>query len=99
RLIQDELMAPQLSLHKFRAQVQADAAPAIHAANQLQQGLLANLPFTPTNAQRRVVAEIEQDLQQPYPMLRLVQGDVGSGKTLVAALAGCDAVEAGYQVA
>lgn len=99
RLILEELLAHQLSLHKLRAQVQADAAPAILAAKQLQQGLLANLPFTPTNAQRRVVAEIEQDLQQPYPMLRLVQGDVGSGKTLVAALAACDALEAGYQVA
>ncbi|QQD22662.1 ATP-dependent DNA helicase RecG [Oceanospirillaceae bacterium ASx5O] len=99
RLILEELLAHQLSLHKLRAQVQADAAPAIHSAKQLQQALLANLPFTPTNAQSRVVAEIEQDLQQPYPMLRLVQGDVGSGKTLVAALAACDALEAGHQVA
>ena len=99
RLILEELLAHQLSLHKLRAQVQADAAPAIHSAKQLQQALLANLPFTPTNAQSRVVAEIEQDLQQPYPMLRLVQGDVGSGKTLVAALAACDALECGYQVA
>ncbi len=99
RLILEELLAHQLSLHKLRAQVQADAAPAILAAKQLQNALLANLPFTPTNAQSRVVAEIEQDLQQPYPMLRLVQGDVGSGKTLVAALAACDALECGYQVA
>ena len=81
RLILEELLAHQLSLHKLRAQVQADAAPAILAAKQLQNALLAKLPFTPTNAQSRVVAEIEQDLQQPYPMLRLVQGDVGSGKT------------------
>ena len=99
RLILEELLAHQLSLHKLRAQVQADAAPAIRAAKQLQRALLANLPFTPTNAQSRVVAEIEQDLQQPYAMLRLVQGDVGSGKTLVAALAACDALECGYQVA
>lgn len=99
RLILEELLAHQLSLHKLRAQVQADAAPAIRATKKLQQALLATLPFTPTNAQRRVVAEIEQDLQQPYPMLRLVQGDVGSGKTLVAALAACDALECGYQVA
>lgn len=99
RLILEELLAHQLSLHKLRAQVQADAAPAIVASKQLQQALLTQLPFKPTNAQQRVTAEIEQDLQQPYPMLRLVQGDVGSGKTLVAALAACDVLEAGYQVA
>ena len=68
RLILEELLAHQLSLHKLRAQVQADAAPAIHSAKQLQQALLANLPFTPTNAQSRVVAEIEQDLcSNPTP--------------------------------
>ena len=99
RLILEELLAHQLSLHKIRAQVQADEAPAIHSAKQLQQALLLQLPFTPTSAQQRVVQEIEQDLQQPYPMLRLVQGDVGSGKTLVAAMAASDVLEAGYQVA
>ena len=99
RLILEELLAHQLSLHKIRAQVQADEAPAIHSAKQLQQALLRQLPFTPTSAQQRVVQEIEQDLQQPYPMLRLVQGDVGSGKTLVAAMAASDVLEAGYQVA
>lgn len=99
RLILEELLAHQLSLHKIRAQVQAHQAPAILCKQNLQQQLLAQLPFTPTGAQQRVVKEIEQDIQQPYPMLRLVQGDVGSGKTLVAALAACDVLETGYQVA
>ncbi|WP_430460886.1 ATP-dependent DNA helicase RecG [Thalassolituus sp. LLYu03] len=99
RLILEELLAHQLSLHKLRSEVQSDAAPAIRSAKTLQNALLAGLPFTPTGAQSRVVNEIEQDLQQPYPMLRLVQGDVGSGKTLVAALAACDVLEAGFQVA
>jgi len=99
RLILEELLAHQLSLHKLRAQVQADEAPAIHSDKSLQRALLQQLPFTPTGAQQRVVSEIEQDLTQPYPMLRLVQGDVGSGKTLVAALAACDLLQAGFQVA
>ena len=99
RLILEELLAHQLSLHKLRAQVQADEAPAIRSDKTLQRALLQQLPFTPTGAQQRVVNEIEQDLTQPYPMLRLVQGDVGSGKTLVAALAACDLLQAGFQVA
>lgn len=99
RLILEELLAHQLSLHKLRAQVQADEAPAIHSDKTLQRALLQQLPFTPTGAQQRVVSEIEQDLTQPYPMLRLVQGDVGSGKTLVAALAACGLLQAGFQVA
>lgn len=99
RLILEELIAHQLSLFKIRAQVQADRAPAVHSSHHLQQQLLKQLPFTPTGAQQRVVNEIMQDMAQPYPMLRLVQGDVGSGKTLVAALAACEALEAGLQVA
>ena len=99
RLILEELLAHQLSLFKIRAQVQADQAPAIKPASTLRQKLLAQLPFKPTGAQQRVTGEIEKDIQQPYPMLRLVQGDVGSGKTLVAAMAACDVLEAGYQVA
>lgn len=99
RLILEELLAHQLSLHKIRAQIQSEPAPVIRTQKQLQQRLLAQLPFTPTNAQQRVVSEISRDLSQPYPMLRLVQGDVGSGKTLVAALAACEALEAGLQVA
>lgn len=99
RLILEELIAHQLSLFKIRAQIQADRAPAVHSSHHLQQQLLKQLPFTPTGAQQRVIDEIMQDMAQPYPMLRLVQGDVGSGKTLVAALAACEALEAGLQVA
>ena len=99
RLILEELLAHQLSLFKLRAQVQADKAPAILSDHTLRQKLLKQLPFTPTGAQQRVTDEITEDLKQPYPMLRLVQGDVGSGKTLVAALAACDLLQQGYQVA
>ncbi len=99
RLILEELLAHQLSLLQLRAQVQRDAAPAILGDHTLRKSLLAQLPFSPTGAQQRVTDEITADLQQPYPMLRLVQGDVGSGKTLVAALAACDLLQAGYQVA
>ncbi len=99
RLILEELLAHQLSLHRLRAQVQAHQAPALADDQSLKQQLLAQLPFTPTGAQQRVVNEIAGDLSKPYPMLRLVQGDVGSGKTLVAALAACQALAAGYQVA
>ena len=60
---------------------------------------MAQLPFAPTNAQSRVVSEIKADLQNAYPMMRLVQGDVGSGKTLVAALSALTAIARGYQVA
>ncbi|MDU7785864.1 MAG: ATP-dependent DNA helicase RecG, partial [Aggregatibacter aphrophilus] len=66
--------------------------------SDLKQRFLARLPFTPTHAQLRVTQEIEEDLQQNYPMMRLVQGDVGSGKTLVAALAALTAIDNGKQV-
>jgi len=99
RLALEELLAHQLSMLYVRQQAQAVQAPPIQPGQQLKQALLAQLPFSPTGAQERVVAEIEADLQQEMPMLRLVQGDVGSGKTLVAALAAVSALEAGYQVA
>ncbi|MFU8783739.1 ATP-dependent DNA helicase RecG [Aliidiomarina sp.] len=99
RLALEELLAHQLSMLYVRQQAQAVQAPPIQPGQQLKQALLAQLPFSPTSAQARVVAEIEADLQQEMPMLRLVQGDVGSGKTLVAALAAVSALEAGYQVA
>ncbi|MDF1762459.1 MAG: ATP-dependent DNA helicase RecG [Oleibacter sp.] len=100
RLILEELLAHQLSLFKLRAQVKADASPAfVLPKYPLLESLLTQLPFTPTNAQQRVHQEILTDLQQPHPMLRLVQGDVGSGKTLVAAMAACAALQCGYQVA
>ncbi len=99
RLIMEELLAQNLSMLSVRSKGQKDVALPLPESNQLKQQLLAQLPFSPTNAQNRVVQEIEQDLAQPHPMMRLVQGDVGSGKTLVAAMAALRALEHGYQVA
>ncbi|MCF6435603.1 ATP-dependent DNA helicase RecG [Pseudoalteromonas sp. MMG022] len=99
RLAFEELLAQNLSLLQLRHRGQAVKAVPLPPNNTLEPEFLANLPFSPTNAQQRVVAEIKQDLQQPYPMMRLVQGDVGSGKTLVAALAALGAIAKGYQVA
>ena len=99
RLIIEELVAQQLSMHKLRSQSQQQQAIALQIDRQLQRRFLAALPFAPTAAQQRVTAEIRQDLAKNLPMLRLVQGDVGSGKTLVAALAALTAISNGYQVA
>jgi ATP-dependent DNA helicase RecG len=99
RLVQEELLAHNLSMLQLRQKSQRDAAISIAASGQLLNPFLKNLPFRPTGAQQRVVAEISQDLQQSHPMMRLVQGDVGSGKTLVAAMAALQAIENGYQVA
>ncbi|MGI2109781.1 ATP-dependent DNA helicase RecG [Shewanella frigidimarina] len=99
RLIQEELLAHNLSMLQIRQRSNQDAAVPMPATGQLLSPFLAQLPFKPTGAQQRVVAEINQDLQHPTPMMRLVQGDVGSGKTLVAALAALQAIENGYQVA
>lgn len=99
RLVMEELLAQNLSMLAVRSKGQQDIALPLPAADILKQQLLAQLPFSPTNAQARVVGEIEADLAKPHPMMRLVQGDVGSGKTLVAALAAVRAIEHGYQVA
>ncbi len=99
RLIIEELMAQNLSMLAVRSKGQQDAAIALDPVQALKQKLLQQLPFSPTGAQTRVVQEIETDLKKPIPMMRLVQGDVGSGKTLVAALAAVRAIEHGYQVA
>ena len=99
RLILEELLAQHLSVLKIRQQSDAQPGIAIDVDNGLIEKLLGNLPFSPTGAQQRVVADIQQDMRQPRPMMRLVQGDVGSGKTLVAALAALSAIGAGYQVA
>jgi ATP-dependent DNA helicase RecG len=99
RLAFEELLAQHLSLKRLRAQVRRHAAPVLAGDGRLREALRATLPFALTAAQRRVGAEIERDLARPTPMLRLVQGDVGSGKTVVAALAALAAVEAGWQVA
>ena len=95
----DELLAQQLSLRRaalFRRQL---GAPSIAPDGSLGRRLCESLPFALTAAQRRVVGEIVGDLARPYPMQRLLQGDVGSGKTIVAALATCQTIEAGYQAA
>ncbi len=99
RLALEELVAHNLSLQDLRQQTQSHGAPALPHSPELQQQLLNALPFKPTKAQSRVIGEISADLSEPKPMLRLVQGDVGSGKTLVAACAALQALGAGYQVA
>ncbi|MFZ3155189.1 ATP-dependent DNA helicase RecG [Pseudomonas sp.] len=99
RLAFEELLTHQLSLQRLRESVRAQQAPALPLAQSLPQQYLANLGFSPTGAQQRVGAEIAYDLSQSEPMLRLVQGDVGAGKTVVAAFAALQALEAGYQVA
>jgi len=99
RLAFEELLAHQLSLRMLRRRARAHAAPRITVGGEQKRRLLDTLPFEPTGAQRRVADEIAGDLASGRPMLRLVQGDVGSGKTLVAALAAARALEAGWQVA
>ncbi|KVN30995.1 ATP-dependent DNA helicase RecG [Burkholderia stagnalis] len=100
----DELLAQQLSLKRAHEERRTRSAPAMprRAANDagaLTTRLYAALPFTLTGAQARVVDEIAHDLTLPHPMQRLLQGDVGSGKTVVAALAAAQAIDAGYQAA
>lgn len=99
RLIMEELLAQNLSMLAVRSKGQQDVALPLAPVDRLKNQLLAQLPFSPTKAQARVVREIEADLEKNHPMMRLVQGDVGSGKTLVAALAAVRAIEHGYQVA
>ncbi|MET0379173.1 MAG: ATP-dependent DNA helicase RecG [Spongiibacteraceae bacterium] len=99
RLAFEELLAHQLSLRGLRAQIRRGGAPALTGPAALQKAFLKQLPFALTAAQQRVAAEVATDLRQSKPMLRLVQGDVGSGKTVVAALAALRAVGSGYQVA
>lgn len=99
RLALEELLAQHLSLRRLRAAVQHHQAPSlfIDSAVKLQQQFLSHLPFELTSAQQRVSAEISQDLAQTKPMLRLVQGDVGSGKTVIAALALLQAIANSFQ--
>jgi len=99
RLVFEELLAQHLALRQARRQIRRERAPILAPRGELYKRLLANLPFTPTGAQSRVLDEIRTDLASRTPMLRLVQGDVGSGKTLVAAGAALTAIETGYQVA
>lgn len=99
RLAVEELVAHNLTLQNLRDQQQLEGAPSLPLNSQLLAEFLTSLPFTPTGAQNRVIAEISKDLARPHPMLRLVQGDVGSGKTLVAAAAALQAIGNGFQVA
>lgn len=99
RLKFDELLAQQLSMRTAHLLRQQHTAPILASTSSYAMQLISKLPFTLTAAQQRVLAEIRQELRQTYPMQRLLQGDVGSGKTIVAALSALDAIEAGYQVA
>ncbi|HRO26038.1 MAG TPA: ATP-dependent DNA helicase RecG, partial [Luteimonas sp.] len=99
RLALEELLAHHLSLRRQRIAMQAHAAPVLGDDGDRVDALLASLPFALTGAQRRVFEEIRADLAKPSPMLRLVQGDVGSGKTVVAAMAALLAIGSGRQAA
>jgi len=95
----DELLAQQLSLKRAQQARREKGAPVLGAVGTLSTEFLKALPFQLTNAQQRVVEEIRRDLREDYPMQRLLQGDVGSGKTVVAALAAAQAIDSGYQAA
>jgi ATP-dependent DNA helicase RecG len=95
----DEVLAQQLSLRRAYLTRREQGAPVLVARDDLGARLLDSLPFGLTGAQARAMAEIGHDLAQPYPMQRLLQGDVGAGKTIVAALAACQAISAGWQAA
>ncbi|MFM7227943.1 MAG: ATP-dependent DNA helicase RecG [Betaproteobacteria bacterium] len=95
----DELLAQQLSMKRAQAARRQQGAPALSVVGPLSAAFLKSLPFTLTDAQQRVLREIRADLQAHFPMQRLLQGDVGSGKTVVAALAAAQAIDSGYQAA
>ncbi len=99
RLAYDELLANQLSLAIVRQRLKKQKGRNLSAKGDLKQKLLKNLPFELTSAQKRAIAEIENDMQSDYRMLRLLQGDVGSGKTIVALITMLNAVECGCQAA
>ncbi len=95
----DELLAQQLSMRVHHRERGKRIAPELAPQHRLTVQLIKNLPFALTSAQQKVYAEIGHDLAQPHPMQRLLLGDVGSGKTVVAALAALQAIENGYQAA
>ncbi len=99
RLAFDELLAQQLSMRKHYARRRSVNAPQFKPSKQLVSALLKSLPFALTQAQQKVAVEIERDLTQQHPMQRLLQGDVGSGKTIVACMAALQCIENGWQVA
>lgn len=95
----DELLAQQLSLKRAQRARRAKGAAVLGKVGTLSAAFEASLPFKLTKAQQRVLKEIRADIKQPYPMQRLLQGDVGSGKTIVAALSAAQAIDSGYQAA
>ncbi|HMK40043.1 MAG TPA: ATP-dependent DNA helicase RecG [Methyloceanibacter sp.] len=97
RLAYDELLANQLALAVIRQRMKKRVGRRLAATGRLRKAIIAALPFTLTNAQTRALGEIDADLASPHRMLRLLQGDVGSGKTVAALLALAGAVEAGAQ--
>ncbi len=99
RLAFDELLAQQLSMRRHYARRRSLGAPALKPSKHLVTALLRSLPFALTGAQQRVALQIGEDMTKPHPMHRLLQGDVGSGKTIVAAMAALQAIENGWQVA
>ncbi len=99
RLAFEELLAHQLSLMELRRAIRHELAPPLHDAAGVQQRLLAALPFALTGAQARVLAEVNADLATEQPMARLIQGDVGCGKTVIAAAAAARALGSGAQAA
>jgi ATP-dependent DNA helicase RecG len=99
RLAFEELLAHYLSLRSLRALAENDDAIELVDGSEQVSGFIAGLPYTLTGAQQRVVDEILCDLSQPHPMMRLIQGDVGSGKTVVAAIACLKAISCGVQAA
>jgi ATP-dependent DNA helicase RecG len=99
RLAFDELLAQQLSMRRHYARRRLLGAPALPPSKKLISALLKSLAFRLTDAQQKTALEITHDLTQPHPMQRLLQGDVGSGKTIVATMAALQAIEDGWQVA
>jgi ATP-dependent DNA helicase RecG len=99
RLVTEELIAHNLSLLKMRHKIQSQPASSLDENKQVLSHFLEQLPFELTHAQKKVAGEITKDLNKTYPMLRLVQGDVGSGKTVVAAIAALQAIANGKQAA
>ena len=99
RLAFEELLAHYISLRRLRALARVESAQALTAGQDEVAGFVQSLPFKLTGAQQRVVEEILADLGEPHPMMRLIQGDVGSGKTVVAAIACLKAISCGVQAA
>ena len=99
RLAFEELLAHYLSLRNLRALAETDDAMALAAGHETVARFIGDLPFELTGAQQRVVGEILDDVEQAHPMMRLIQGDVGSGKTVVAAIACLKAIACGVQAA